>query len=154
MTLFFVGDVMQHAPQITAALGTQQFKTYNYLPCFQYIQPYWEKADYVLANLETTLSDRNFSGYPQFCAPWQLASDIKQRRSRDILTTNNNHSCDKGENGIRKTIYYLDSLEIPHIGTYTDTYHVLPPHVNCGLNIFQAVPPGRAEPRAQQRPGL
>lgn len=37
------------------------------------------------------------------------------------MTTNNNHSCDKGENGIRKTIYYLDSLEIPHIGTYTDT---------------------------------
>ncbi|MEI3155608.1 MAG: CapA family protein [Odoribacter sp.] len=90
------------------------------MPCFQYIQPYWEKADYVLANLETTLSDRNFSGYPQFCAPWQLARDIKQS-GVDILTTNNNHSCDKGENGIRKTIYYLDYLEIPHIGTYTDT---------------------------------
>lgn len=119
ITLFFVGDVMQHAPQITAAWDTA-IQDYNYLPCFQYIQPYWEKADYVLANLETTLSDRNFSGYPQFCAPWQLARDIKQS-GVDILTTNNNHSCDKGENGIRKTIYYLDSLEIPHIGTYTDT---------------------------------
>ena len=39
----------------------------------------------------------------------------------DILTTNNNHSCDKGPQGIKQTLYYLDSLEIPHAGTYTDT---------------------------------
>lgn len=119
LTLFFIGDVMQHAPQIQGARDSSG-KHYDYTPCFQYIQPYWEKADYVFANLETTLSDRNFSGYPQFCAPWQLARDLKAS-GVDILTTNNNHSCDKGEKGIRQTLYYLDSLQIPHTGTFPDT---------------------------------
>lgn len=119
VTLFFIGDVMQHAPQITSAWDPSG-QDYNYLHCFQYIRPYWEKADYVFANLETTLSDRDFSGYPQFCAPWQLARDLKHS-GVDIFTTNNNHSCDKGHKGIRRTIYYLDSLQIPHTGTFTDT---------------------------------
>lgn len=117
--LFFVGDIMQHEPQIKEAWD-QTIQEYNYIPCFQYIAPYWKKADFVIGNLETTLSNKNFSGYPQFCAPWHLARDLK-RSGIDILTTNNNHSCDKGANGIRNTIYYLDSLNIRHTGTFTDS---------------------------------
>lgn len=119
ITLFFVGDVMQHAPQITGAWNPTK-QEHDYKHCFQYIQPYWEKADYVIANLETTLDNQNFSGYPQFCAPWQLARDLKAC-GVNILTTNNNHSCDKGHKGITKTIHYLDSLQIPHTGTFQDT---------------------------------
>ena len=119
ITLFFVGDVMQHSPQLNGAWNPTSGE-HDYKPCFQYIRPYWEKADYVIANLETTLDNKNFSGYPQFCAPWQLARDLKAC-GVDLLTTNNNHSCDKGHEGIRKTIYYLDSLQIPHTGTFTDT---------------------------------
>lgn len=119
ITLFFIGDIMQHAPQITGAWNPAN-QEHDYKHCFQYIQPYWEKADYVIANLETTLDYQNFSGYPQFCAPWQLARDLKAC-GVDILTTNNNHSCDKGHEGIKKTIYYLDSLQIPHTGTFLDT---------------------------------
>lgn len=119
ITLFFIGDVMQHSPQITGAWDSSS-NDYDYNHCFQYIKPYWKQADYVLANLETTLDRKNFSGYPQFCAPWQLARDIK-KCGVDILTTNNNHSCDKGATGIRNTIWYLDSLQIPHTGTFVDT---------------------------------
>lgn len=117
--LCFIGDVMQHEPQITGAWD-EEAQDYDYMPCFRYISPYWQEADYVIGNLETTLSDKGFSGYPQFCAPWQLARDLR-RAGVDILTTNNNHSCDKGGTGVRKTIYYLDSLQIPHTGTFADT---------------------------------
>ena len=99
ITLFFVGDVMQHSPQINGAWNPTSGE-HDYKPCFQYIRPYWEKADYVIANLETTLDNKNFSGYPQFCAPWQLARDLKAC-GVDLLTTNNNHSCDKCHEGIR-----------------------------------------------------
>lgn len=119
LSLFFIGDIMQHGPQITGAWNEER-QDYDYEACFRYIRPYWEQANYVIGNLETTLSNRNFSGYPQFCAPWQLARDLKAC-GVDFLTTNNNHSCDKGHSGIRKTIHYLDSLGIPHTGTFTDT---------------------------------
>lgn len=117
--LFFVGDIMQHEPQINGARESKG-QEYNYMPCFQYIAPYWQKADFVIGNLETTLSNKNYSGYPQFCAPWHLARDLKCS-GMDILTTNNNHSCDKGANGIRNTLYYLDSLNIRHTGTFIDS---------------------------------
>lgn len=119
ITLFFFGDVMQHEPQIKSAYN-EELKDYDYKHCFQYIAPHWLEADFVIANLENTLGNQNFSGYPEFCAPWQLARDLKFC-GVDILTTNNNHSCDKGANGIRKTIHLLDSLEVAHVGTYTDT---------------------------------
>ena len=44
---------MQHEPQISGAWNAET-ADYDYLPCFQYITPYWQKADYVIANLETT----------------------------------------------------------------------------------------------------
>ena len=119
VTFFFFGDVMQHAPQISGARHKER-QDYEYTSCFRYITPYWQQADYVVANLETTLSDKNYSGYPQFCAPWQLARDLKAC-GVNFLTTNNNHSCDKGASGIRKTLYYLDSLAIAHTGTFLDT---------------------------------
>lgn len=119
VNLFFIGDVMQHAPQIKGAWDSCR-QEYNYIPCFQYIQPYWQQADYVIANLETTLGNENFSGYPQFCAPWQLARDL-QACGVDFLTTNNNHTCDRGARGISNTLYYLDSLQLAHTGTFTDT---------------------------------
>lgn len=118
ITLFFVGDVMQHYPQIEGAKDPAG--NYGYTTCFQYVRPYLTKSDYVFANLETTLSDRNFSGYPRFCAPWQLARDL-QFCGVDLLTTNNNHCCDKGAKGIKETIHFLDSLHILHTGTFTDT---------------------------------
>ena len=57
ITLVFSGDVMQHDPQIQGAWDEEK-GDYDYMPCFQYIRPYWEEADVVIANLETTLSPR------------------------------------------------------------------------------------------------
>jgi len=34
------------------------------------------------------------------------------------MLTANNHSCDKGQKGIERTIEMMDSLNIPHIGSY------------------------------------
>ena len=39
----------------------------------------------------------------------------------DVLVTANNHSCDRGDTGIVRTIEVLDSLEIMHTGSFRDT---------------------------------
>jgi len=119
ITLFFCGDIMQHAPQITSAYNPAT-GDYEYLKTFQYIAPLWTGADFVIANLETTLSNKNFSGYPRFRSPWQLARDLKMAGVTTLVTANN-HSCDQGHEGIKETLYYLDSLGIPHTGTFLDS---------------------------------
>lgn len=119
LTLFFCGDIIQHLPQIHSAYVPKE-KDYNYLECFKYVAPYWTDADFVIANLETTLANKDFSGYPRFCSPWQIARDL-HRMGVTTFVTANNHSCDRLAKGITNTVHYLDSLGIPHTGVFTDT---------------------------------
>ena len=38
LTLFFIGDIMQHEPQIRGAWDNAR-STYDYMPCFRHIAP-------------------------------------------------------------------------------------------------------------------
>lgn len=118
VSLLFIGDIMQHGPQIRAAY-IDSLDTYDYSSCFAPIAPIAQANDFTIANLELTLAGEPFSGYPQFSAPDQLANAIKNAGIRYLVTANN-HSCDRHKKGIERTIYVLDSLGIPHTGTFTD----------------------------------
>ena len=91
--------------------------TYNYRPCFQYVKPWIENADYAVANFETTLNGPPYSGYPQFSAPDALAADIKDT-GFDLVTTANNHSMDKGYDGLVRTLDTMDAAGLAHVGGY------------------------------------
>lgn len=118
ITLLFAGDLMQHKPQFEAA--RLKDGTYDYTGCFDAVRPLIEEADVAIANLETTLGGAPYTGYPCFCSPDSYAEAIKAA-GFDVLLTCNNHSCDKRLKGINRTIEMLDSLQIPHLGTYVDS---------------------------------
>lgn len=118
LTLLFAGDMMQHQPQFAAAL--RRNSGYDYSGCFDAVRQQIEEADIAIANLETTLAGPPYSGYPCFCAPDAFAEAIQQA-GFDLLLTANNHSCDKRKKGICRTIEVLDSLHLPHLGTYADS---------------------------------
>lgn len=114
----FAGDIMGHGPQINAAYDSVN-DIYDYEPCFRYIKPYISKADIAIANLEIVLGGKPYTGYPVFSSPDELALEIKNA-GFDILVTANNHSYDKGKFGFERTISFLDSIALPHLGTYKD----------------------------------
>ena len=116
MSLIFLGDIMGHGGQIEAAhdLGKE---TYNYDLVFAELRKIIEKPDFAIANLEVTLAGEPFSGYPQFSSPDALAKACKNS-GIDVLVTANNHTCDRGGKGIRRTIEVLDEMNIPHNGSY------------------------------------
>jgi poly-gamma-glutamate capsule biosynthesis protein CapA/YwtB (metallophosphatase superfamily) len=116
--LLFTGDVMQHGTQLKSAMD-KRLNRYNFRPWFRFISPVIKKADIAIANLELTLAGPPYSGYPQFCAPDQLAAELK-RAGFNVLITANNHSLDRGKKGIERTIRVLDSIDIHHTGTFTD----------------------------------
>ena len=62
-TLAVCGDVMSHSPQTNDAYDAAT-DTYSYLPCFQYVKPWIESADYAVANFETTLNGPPFRVSP------------------------------------------------------------------------------------------
>lgn len=117
ITLLFAGDLMQHTKQIT--VGKKADGTYDYSGCFQYMKDEIERADVAIANFETTLAGPPYTGYPQFCSPDQFLVDSKNA-GFDIMLTANNHVCDRYAKGIERTIHVMDSLKVPHLGSYAN----------------------------------
>jgi len=118
ISLLFIGDIMGHDSQIWAAEDIKTH-TYDYNEVFSYIKPLVSDADLAIANLEVTLAGPPYKGYPQFSSPAALAVACKNA-GIDCLVTANNHSADRGKRGISGTIFRLDSIGIPHTGTFTD----------------------------------
>ena len=115
LRLVFAGDIMTHGPQIKAA--DQGRGNYDFTPSFELVRPMIERADLALANLETTFGGTPYRGYPMFSSPSSLGSALKEA-GFDVLTTANNHSCDRGHYGVVNTIDVLDSLGIRTTGSY------------------------------------
>lgn len=117
--LLFVGDVMQHLPQVHAA--RQADGTFDYTEVFADVAPYFAAADLVVANLETTLTDSdNYAGYPCFRSPIALAAAL-QKAGVDVCALANNHCCDAGARGIRTTTRTLTDLGLLHTGVFADS---------------------------------
>ena len=115
VNLTFVGDAMQHAPQITAA--QQADGTYDYSQCFEYLKDDITWADLAVVNLECPLGGKPYTGYPCFSAPDSYAQQLRDV-GFDLFLTANNHCLDRRDKGLVRTCHALDSLGIPHIGTY------------------------------------
>lgn len=116
VSFVFVGDVMQHGPQIKGAYNSKTDR-YEYEHTWRMIQPLIEEVDFAIANLEVTHAGKPYTGYPQFSAPDDLSAALKNV-GFDLLLTANNHSCDNGARGVIRTLDVLDSLGIPHTGTF------------------------------------
>ena len=114
LRLLFVGDLMQHQGQIDAARTSTG---YDYSDYFSYVKDDIKSFDYSIANLEVTLGGKPYKGYPAFSAPDEYLTAI-QDAGFNVLITANNHCLDRGKKGLERTIQLIDSLRIPHAGTY------------------------------------
>ena len=109
-----VGDVMAHLPQVESARMGEE--AYDFTPHFEGVRPLFDRADYVVANLETTLSPRPpYSGYPAFATPEQLARNLAAV-GVDAVTLANNHITDKGDEGVLHTLAALDNAGVGYVG--------------------------------------
>lgn len=109
---------MQHKSQLDAAKTKDG---YDYSSYFSLIKNEIEGVDIAVVNFETTLPGKGFTGYPCFGSPDEYAYALKDA-GFDIFLTANNHSLDKGKKGLERTIAVLDSIQVKHLGTYTDSY--------------------------------
>jgi poly-gamma-glutamate capsule biosynthesis protein CapA/YwtB (metallophosphatase superfamily) len=115
-TLAVCGDVMSHMPVTNDAWDETQNR-YDYGRIMAGAAPWVAGADYAVANLETTLAGGpNYSGYPAFNSPDDLAWDLKAL-GFDLLLTANNHCLDKGYAGLSRTLDVLDEAGLAHVGT-------------------------------------
>lgn len=118
VTIAFTGDIMGHTPLIEAMYQPGS-RTYDYHIVFQHVKEYFKQCDWVVGNLEVTLAGPPYTGYPNFSSPDALLYALIDA-GYNTLTTANNHTYDKGKSGLIRTLNILDSLQMPHTGTYRD----------------------------------
>lgn len=115
-----VGDVMLHMPIVRTS---QTADGYNFDDIFTYVKSYISGADYAVANLETTLSGTDggneYTGFPNFNSPDQIAMSARNA-GFDMLLTGNNHSYDYGTAGLKRTLNVLGSYDLASLGTIGD----------------------------------
>ena len=91
---------------------------YNFDSLFQYISPYTSKADFMVANLETTLGGDSFpyQGNPSFNCPDALLDSLTGA-GYDMLLTANNHCYDTVMTGLKRTVEQVRKAGMTAVGT-------------------------------------
>lgn len=117
--LVFIGDVMGHGQQILSAFDSATGQ-YNYTDVFSELKELLSKADYAIANLEVTLGGEPYTGYPRFSSPDALIDGLTAA-GINVLVTANNHSVDRGGQGIQRTIDVLAAKNLLFTGTFLDS---------------------------------
>jgi poly-gamma-glutamate capsule biosynthesis protein CapA/YwtB (metallophosphatase superfamily) len=116
LTIGAIGDILIHDTVYQDAFnGTE----YNFNPIFENVKNTLESPDVLTANQESMLggTDIGVSSYPMFNSPHEVA-DALVNTGVDIVSLANNHTLDKGERGILSATDYLNSIGLPHVGSY------------------------------------
>ena len=130
-----IGDILMMTSQISTA--KQEDGSYDFTDSFRVIQPLFESVDIMAGNFEGTLAGEE-AGYTQkrpeappptaddpnpkqpfqtFNAPDELADNLKAV-GFDLLTTANNHSVDRGLEGLFRTVDVIKAAGIAQTGTF------------------------------------
>jgi poly-gamma-glutamate capsule biosynthesis protein CapA/YwtB (metallophosphatase superfamily)/formylglycine-generating enzyme required for sulfatase activity len=131
-----VGDLMAHAVQLMAA--SRGHGVFDWTAAFEGVRPLLEDADLTFGNLETTLAgpDLFYSGYPTFNTPASYA-DALAEAGFDLLQTANNHSRDRGQLGVVRTLEAIDQRGLKHVGTFAHADHAARPAVHINIRGIQ-----------------
>ena len=115
-TLVAAGDVLLHDTVF------QDFQTgessYNFDSLFELVKAYVEPADFALVNQESNIggSELGVSSYPNFNSPHEIV-DTLASIGFNMFSRANNHTLDKGVDGILSASAKYDSMEnIIHAG--------------------------------------
>lgn len=103
--LFMCGDALIHYGLYADA--KQADGSYDFKPMLQYVKPIVSKYDLAYYNQETILGGASlgYSSYPMFNSP-QEVGDAFIDAGFDIASLATNHTMDKGEAGVLKSVEY------------------------------------------------
>ncbi|MFI2035084.1 CapA family protein [Streptomyces bottropensis] len=116
-TLVASGDVLPHMSIIERARTDAGGDGYDFAPMLAGVKPVVSEADLAICHMETVYgADGNYSGYPVFKSPPEVAAGLAAT-GYDACSTASNHSLDDGARGIQRTLDALDRAGVRHAGS-------------------------------------
>ncbi len=113
--LTFVGDFLFEAPFFAAVENGYDKDSY-----FKLVKKYFEDDDLSVGNMEVVIGNDGMKvsgdNY-NFCAP-RYIGELVASLDMQVLSTANNHTFDRGIEGINSTLDFFDGTDIVTVGTY------------------------------------
>lgn len=113
--LTFVGDFLFEAPFFSVVENGYDRNSY-----FALVKKYFEDDDLSVGNMEVVIGNDGMKvsgdNY-NFCAPHYIG-ELVASLNMQVLSTANNHTFDRGIEGINSTLDFFDSTDIVTVGTY------------------------------------
>jgi len=109
------GDIIMHDPLLTSNHYKKDDGSYDYNNIFKYIKGHYMDADLTILNLESTISDGNYKGYPRFRAPAAIATALA-KNGTDICQLANNHIYDNYDAGFNMTVNAVEANSMLYMG--------------------------------------
>ena len=117
MKLTLVGDFLFESPFYTSVNNGYDMNKY-----FSLVKDRFIDDDLTIGNMEVVIGNDKLEvsgdGY-NFCAPSYIG-DLVSSLDFQVLATANNHSYDRGVEGIKSTLEYFKNTDILTVGTYLD----------------------------------
>ena len=112
-----VGDLLFHSDIYKMAYNSE-LEVYDFSGIYKNVEDDFNSADLMIANAESVYvpEELGYSGYPRFGTPRENLETLAEI-GVDVLTTANNHSLDKGFEGLSSSLDYMDLVGIKHTGT-------------------------------------
>lgn len=119
------GDNLIHGSIYLQAARRGKDGHYDFDYAYENVVPYLKNFDLRFINQETIVTDLPPATYPRFSSPWDLGKKVIDM-GFEVIGTSNNHSYDKGVDGINKTLEFWNSTDVVHTGYYTgnDDYDI------------------------------
>lgn len=118
ISLVAVGDDLVHS-EVYDACETDD--GYDFNPVFSKVRDAVESADIAAINQETIMVDGDYSSFPAFGSPYEVA-DATAGAGFDLVTHATNHAMDRGADAVRGTLKYWEGKhpDVTVLGIHDD----------------------------------
>lgn len=118
LKLFIIGDTLLHKPVYEDA--KTQYNGYDFMPMLSLIAPISKKYDLAFYNQESILGGvkLGLSSYPRFNSPKDFG-DTMLKLGFNLISLANNHTLDKGEEGVYSMLRFWRKRESKNAEIYS-----------------------------------
>ncbi|MGN1267404.1 MAG: CapA family protein, partial [Dorea sp.] len=114
-SILSAGDIVLNGPIFESSYYHLEDDTYDFSPIFTYIKDTYAESDFTVLNFESTISDGEYSGSPNFRSPAEITTALSEAGA-DMLLLANDHIYDNQEEGLTLTMNTLDSNSLLYTG--------------------------------------
>ena len=119
----FVGDILLHPTYPgSVEIARTGDNTFDFNPFLRYIAPYID-GDLSIANMETPVDvmgqNQDLTSFPLFNVPFEILEALQYAGFNHLISANN-HSFDRGFDGLVATVHNFERAGIDHTGMHTN----------------------------------